>query len=209
MAKATLEPRKCERCGRYYSPKPGERSPKNWAKRRFCSHECYRAVMNGTGKWNVRAVRTCPICGEEFTRLRETHNVVTCGKEECHVRYRREVAGPKRSATMRRQYASGERVPSGASERLLWPFLNSTEWIRGLQWTDSWGTFQLDFADLARKLNVELDGPDHKLSRRRRLDQARDAELTRRGWKILRIPNSEVDTSPEDVAKRILAWASQ
>jgi very-short-patch-repair endonuclease len=39
------------------------------------------------------------------------------------------------------------------------------------------------------------------------MDAKRDAELIRRGWRILRIPNADVDESPEKVARKILRWA--
>lgn len=76
-----------------------------------------------------------------------------------------------------------------------------------MRWTDAWGSFELDFAKPHEHLNVEIDGPEHAWGKRGKRDTARDAELTRRGWRILRVSNDEVDADPEAAAKRILAWA--
>ena len=199
-------PKQCQHCGASFSPKLGE-GGRRWEARRYCSHECYQLANRGTN-WKVRKLRKCPICGDEFRREREDHNVVTCGKQICRVRYRTEVVAPKRAATMRASYASGSRQPSGQYERMLWPLLSDKGWVRGLQWTDAVATFQLDFALLQTQLNVELDGPEHRQRRNRERDAERDAELARRGWRVLRIQNESVDASPEAVVRQIEEWAA-
>jgi very-short-patch-repair endonuclease len=90
---------------------------------------------------------------------------------------------------------------------MLCPLLLQKGWVYRLAWHDHWGGIELDFALIDKKLNVELDGSEHAITRVRKLDEVRDAELTRRGWKILRIPNADVDESPEKVARKILRWA--
>jgi ribonuclease HI len=111
---------------------------------------------------------------------------------------------------MKADYASGKRKRiEGISprEKALWPFLVDQDWAWRLRWTDAWGTFELDFADPDRKLNVEIDGVEHREPRGRARDELRDAELERRGWRVLRVSNEDVDASPEEVAARIAAWA--
>jgi very-short-patch-repair endonuclease len=200
-----LEPKNCEACGRSFGPGKGE-GGERWRRRRYCSNACYQTANRGTN-WKVRKVRQCLVCGDDFQREREDHNVVTCPKPECRAAYRK-VSGQRRSETMRQQYASGEREVAGARERALWPLLSPHGWQWRLRWTDAVSPFELDFALMDLKLNIEIDGPEHQgQPHYRKRDARRDSELERRGWKILRIPNADVDESPERVAERVLAWA--
>jgi very-short-patch-repair endonuclease len=200
-----LPPRTCIQCGDAFPQKYGER-PGVFKRRRFCTLECYRAYRDEHAR---RDERVCPICGDSFIVRHVSHNIVTCGKPECRIRYRNEVAAKKRSETMKRQYASGERQLAGVRERALWPFLAPKGWHWHERWTDDFGAFELDFCLPDKKLNVEIDGIEHTREKSRRvpMDAKRDAELTRRGWRILRIPNADVDESPEKVARKILRWA--
>lgn len=112
---------------------------------------------------------------------------------------------------MRKDYASGKRKPArGVSEReeVLWESLRGGGWYWRMRWFDDFGCFELDFCLPERKVNVEIDGPEHQHRRRRELDEIRDAELRRRGWRILRIPNDEVDADPAAVLERVEAWVS-
>lgn len=135
---------------------------------------------------------------------------VTCGKDECRRRHRIEVQAPAQAAQMREDYASGKRKPSrGVSprEEALWPRLSALGWQWRLRWFDADGSFELDFALPDRKLNVEIDGPEHGHRRRRELDYDRDLILNDRGWRILRIPNDDVDADPAAVLAKIVEWA--
>lgn len=175
-----------------------------WEARRFCSRDCYHAYRDKTA---LRDHRVCPICGDGFIVRHKSHNVITCGKEECRRRYRREVVTPKRVATARRQYASGEREPAGKFERMLQPLLAEHGWVWNLRWFEPDSCFELDLALVERKLNVEVDGDEHRRRKGRERDAIRDEALIDRGWRILRVSNDEVDASPEGVARHILAWA--
>lgn len=199
-------PKVCEECGKTFEAPPNQRG-RTWGSRVLCSVDCVRARRRRLAD-SRRTVRTCPICGTKFKRAREDHRVVTCGKTECQVRYRREIRGPEQSERMKRQYASGERELPGRRERELWPFLALHGWQWSLRWADTFGSFELDFAHMERRLNVEIDGREHQADKgHRERDARRDAELERRGWRILRIANADVDESPERVAERVLAWA--
>ena len=206
--KYDYSPKKCEICGRTFERQKHDRGS-TWAKRRFCSRTCANEDRRRK-YWNARPERTCPICGEKFRTKHKLKFAVTCGKDVCKRRYKLEVAAPKTAAAMRAAYASGERPKvRGISprEQILWPLLISHGWEWRHRWFDEWGCFELDFSKYHERLAVEIDGPEHHWPKHREKDEIRDAELIRRGWKILRIPNSEVDASPEDVAKRILAWS--
>ncbi|MBX3577127.1 MAG: endonuclease domain-containing protein [Rhizobiaceae bacterium] len=62
-----------------------------------------------------------------------------------------------------------------------------------------------DFACLEAKLIVELDGSQHAASRR---DAVRDAELKRRGFRILRFWNDDVLRELDSVCDTILAYVA-
>jgi very-short-patch-repair endonuclease len=74
-----------------------------------------------------------------------------------------------------------------------------------VRWSDANGRTEMDFADFGRRINVEIDGAEHTVARRRTADEERDAELVRLGWTVYRFTNDEVDADAAGVAARILA----
>jgi len=62
------------------------------------------------------------------------------------------------------------------------------------------GPYIADFAAVACKLIVELDGGQHAESRQ---DGIRDAYLESEGWTVLRFWNSDMDANREGVLARI------
>lgn len=64
------------------------------------------------------------------------------------------------------------------------------------------GNFVVDFACLRRRLVVEIDGGQHMESRE---DEARDAWLRERGYRVLRFWNHEVLGNVEGVVETIVA----
>ena len=62
----------------------------------------------------------------------------------------------------------------------------------------------VDFACLPSKLVVEVDGGQHGDDRRLRQDRDRDESLSRGGFRVLRVWNSEVDGNFEGVMSEIL-----
>jgi very-short-patch-repair endonuclease len=67
------------------------------------------------------------------------------------------------------------------------------------------GRFIVDFACLKQRLVVEVDGIQHATAVGARADAARDANLTWRGYKVLRFTNSDVSQNTEGVVLEILA----
>ena len=65
------------------------------------------------------------------------------------------------------------------------------------------GPYIADFLCFSRKLIVELDGSQHAESAR---DAIRDAELGRRGFRLLRIWNNDLLSQPEVVLEAV--WAA-
>jgi very-short-patch-repair endonuclease len=193
----------CEECGSEYWPHRG-----SYEKQRFCSRQCAKITYSreARAKWEQKP---CAVCGEIFG-VRPGWNVATCRKPECKTTYHQTVIASKLSERARADYASGKRKPArgySETEELVWELLRKLGWVWRLKWKEDGGWVEMDLAHMDRKLNVELDGREHFFPKRKARDQARDAKLTARGWKILRIPNAEVDASPEDVARRILVWS--
>jgi very-short-patch-repair endonuclease len=195
----------CEECGQEYEPNDRH----HFKTQRYCSRKCSQAAYS-RAKRSEWEQRPCAVCGETFG-VRPGWNLKTCGKPECKTTYQQTVVAAKLSERARADYASGKRKPArgySETEELVWERLRKLGWVWRLKWKEDGGWVEMDLADIDRKLNVEIDGREHFFPKRQTRDQARDAELTRRGWKILRIPNAEVDASPEGVAERILVWAS-
>ena len=67
------------------------------------------------------------------------------------------------------------------------------------------GPYVADFACVAARLIVELDGQPHDEPERRAHDEIRDAWLARQGWRVLRIPNEIVIGGGDIVIGRIKA----
>ncbi len=61
-----------------------------------------------------------------------------------------------------------------------------------------------DFAARSERLIVELDGDTHGSAHARAYDERRTATLEGQGWRVLRIPNDEIMTNPDGVARAIL-----
>ena len=93
------------------------------------------------------------------------------------------------------------------AELMLWETLRG-KGVRGLRFRRQHpvGTFVLDFYCPAKKLAIEIDGPDHLL--RVEQDQARDEHLRLYAYRVLRFTNEEVLTDLTRVVSRIAAVAA-
>lgn len=63
----------------------------------------------------------------------------------------------------------------------------------------------VDFACLDQKLIIEVDGYQHLTGRVAEKDAARDAELTWRGFEVLRFMNADVSDKLDGVVLEVLA----
>src|SRR4029079_2883986 len=71
-------------------------------------------------------------------------------------------------------------------------------------------TFELDFALVDQRIDLEVDGWAHHSSRRAvAADRERDAELAAAGWHVLRFTWHQVTARPSWVAARIDALVRQ
>ena len=66
-------------------------------------------------------------------------------------------------------------------------------------------TYIVDFACLSQRLIIEVDGFRHGMPRKRAADTARDADLTWRGFKVLRFRNDEIRDTMHGVMLEVLA----
>ncbi len=67
------------------------------------------------------------------------------------------------------------------------------------------GPFIADFACIAKKLVIEIDGATHSTDKEITHDQRRTAFLEDKGWQILRITNPEVYENLDGVLEAIAA----
>lgn len=97
--------------------------------------------------------------------------------------------------------ADGMRDNPMPHEAKVWEFLRAKP--LGTTWKQQKPLFGfiLDFACSRIKTAIEVDGAFHT----ERKDEARDAELWRRGWQTLRFTNSEVDRDFPEVCRKIVA----
>jgi very-short-patch-repair endonuclease len=90
------------------------------------------------------------------------------------------------------------------SEKLLWERLRHRQLARHrFRRQHPIGPVIVDFCCLSRKLVIEVDGPIHR--ERRRQDFQRDLMLKRRGYRILRFTNRQVETQMNEVLSAIEA----
>jgi very-short-patch-repair endonuclease len=82
--------------------------------------------------------------------------------------------------------AAGMRSAPTTTEALLWTRLSGGQLGVGFRRQFVIGRFIADFAAPAARLIVEVDGGYHQ--QRARADARRDRELTRLGWRVLRVP---------------------
>jgi very-short-patch-repair endonuclease len=86
-------------------------------------------------------------------------------------------------------------------ERIMWLLLRDRR-LDGVKFRRQFpiGPFVADFACVAHRLVVELDGGQHADNS---ADRSRDAELAARGWRVLRFWNSDVMQNRDGVLETI------
>ena len=65
------------------------------------------------------------------------------------------------------------------------------------------GIYIADFACIASRLVVEVDGATHSTQEERAHDLARERYLTARGWRTIRIPNQDIYERLNDIVSFI------
>ncbi|MGI9180561.1 MAG: endonuclease domain-containing protein [Longimicrobiaceae bacterium] len=105
-----------------------------------------------------------------------------------------------------RRTARELRISATDAEALLWEVLRAGQ-LEGLKFRrqHAVGRFVLDFYCPSAKLAIEVDGGIHDQQQER--DEARTAELTAHGCRVLRVRNEDVLHSLPAVLDRILSAA--
>ncbi|MFM9890423.1 MAG: endonuclease domain-containing protein [Rickettsiales bacterium] len=101
------------------------------------------------------------------------------------------------------RYARRMRQAPTPWEQALWNRLKANQLGAKFRRQQPIGSYIVDFMCAEARLIVELDGSQHVDST---TDTARDAFLTRAGYRVLRFWNNDVDTNIEGVLSQILAW---
>jgi very-short-patch-repair endonuclease len=104
-----------------------------------------------------------------------------------------------------RARAKENRTSLTPPERALWEIVRAKR-LGGIKFVRQpvRPPFLPDFAARSERFIVELDGDTHGSEVAQAYDARRTAILDDQGWRILRIPNNEVMTNPEGVARAIL-----
>src|SRR4051794_24289196 len=104
-----------------------------------------------------------------------------------------------------RDFARRLRNAMTPAERTLWRLLRADQ-LRGYRFRRqaAIGPFVADFVCFARKLIVELDGPQHEEEQAKRHDADREHWLASQGFRTLRFRNHILDEDPRAVADHIL-----
>lgn len=193
----------CIVCAKDYGPSPGQRGIA-WERRKYCSLTC-AARARSEAAWGRREKVTCAVC--RTTVAVQFPDQATCLSRDCKAEYRRTIMAEKIREKIKAGYARGDRPPGrGVSPREtdIWPAMADFGFVWRMRWTEPDGlTIECDFADWDRRLNIEIDGPEHKWEPRKSRDARRDALLGERGWRILRIQNADVDSDPAAVVARV------
>lgn len=69
--------------------------------------------------------------------------------------------------------------------------------------------FEVDFHWPRLRRIVEVDGPPHARPSAKRVDARRDARLLAAGWTVLRIPDEQIEHTPQNVTERVLEYLAR
>jgi len=89
-------------------------------------------------------------------------------------------------------------------EARLWTILRTRPGDLKFRHQHPAGPYVLDFYCASAKLGIEIDGIAHEMGDNPARDERRDAWLRDHGYRILRIPASELRTNAEGVLQHIL-----
>ena len=168
--------------------------------------------------------KVCPICGKQYVG-----NTKTCSKECGHI-YRKTITGigVKEETRKKLSIAVQKRIKNGThngwttrniesyAEKFFKKVLENNnikyEFNKPIKKLDLGiqenGCYFLDFA-LSNKIDLEIDGKQHKLEDRKKHDKIRDERLTKNGWKVYRIEWKSLPKNNEYIKEEIdkfLEW---
>jgi len=221
----------CEKCGKLVTEKYGSG--------RFCSRACANSrIHNEEQKLNISKgvikhyksinkpissdEKICPICGKKYYT-----NNKTCSKE-CGQKYRIQITGIKEETRLKLSQQVQKRIKNGThngwktrniesyAEKFFKKVLENNnikyEFNKPILKNDldikENGCYFLDFA-LSNKIDLEIDGKQHKIKERQEHDKIRDERLKNKGWKVYRIEWKSLPKNNEYIKEEInkfLEW---
>lgn len=202
---------KCEKCGKLVIEKygSGRFCSRKCANSRIHTEEQKKHISEGNirhlekiGKIAIIKEKICPICGKKYY-TKNTNNK-TCSKE-CGHKYRvqkgiSEETRKKLSNQVQKRIKNGThtgwitRNIESYAEKFFKKVLENNsikyEFNKPILKNDLGihenGCYFLDFA-LSNKIDLEIDGKQHKIKERKEHDKVRDERLINNGWKVYRI----------------------
>ncbi len=99
---------------------------------------------------------------------------------------------PPRVTDEHLDFARQLRHATSAAEAMLWRALRNRGLNVKFRRQMPIGPYIADFACVAARLIVELDGRPHDTVEQKRRDRNRDAWFAEQGWRVLRLPNDIV-----------------
>lgn len=81
--------------------------------------------------------------------------------------------------------------------------------IMGWKYRYQFSIYEYDFAFIKQKIDIEIDGGTHLSDKVRKIDERRDEYSRLRGWKVLRIPASEVLKDVGGAVDKIVEFVAQ
>lgn len=199
---------KCEKCGKLVTEKYGSG--------RFCSRSCANGrihteeqkkhISEGIITYNRKIgkpisfdEKICPICGKKYYTNNKTCSR-ECGQKQRIQNGVSEKTRQKLSIQVQKRISNGTHIGwmtrniESYAEKFFKKVLENNkieyEFNKPILKNDLGiqenGCYFLDFA-LPNKIDLEIDGKQHKLKERQQHDQVRDERLIKNGWKVYRI----------------------
>ena len=214
----------CEKCEKLVEEKYGSG--------RFCSRrcanskphtkECKKRISTSLYKYNnTTHIKECMICGKHYIPKQlkngKRSRAKTCCKE-CHDKLNSKVGKEVQEILIKegRHVGWKTRNIESYAEKFFKKVLENNdikyEFNKPIKKLDLGiqenGCYFLDFA-LANKIDLEIDGKQHKLEDRKEHDRVRDERLTKNGWKVYRIEWKALPKNNEYIKEEInkfLEW---
>lgn len=217
----------CEMCGKAFTKTNRKYST------RFCSKSC-SSRHNGLNTRGVQITKHCERCGKPFVVVPSRAHVRHCSMK-CEADRRRETwGGPTHPRWSRvemtcevcgkvcmvkrchvdRFRACSRRCASTIS-KINQPTVSSIERIMADRFAAAGLSFKqqfqiayyvVDFAFPDARLVVEVDGDYwHSLPKVQRVDKSKNTYLSRHGWRLVRLAESDIKRDPDACVKRVKA----
>lgn len=189
---------KCAQCSKIFPMRRAEWN-RQWRKGRtsfFCGLSCAATHANASKIAPVLR-KLCAFCGNEFITKGDRHEAEFCSRS-CASKgsvtdFRRQRASESGVANV--QYikeAPYRKVEETLLKRENWKYAEIREYLTriGLKFQFEYRIEDhvFDLALLDRMLLVEFDGPEHRHGKGVERDLTKDAEASKFGWRVVRIP---------------------